>query len=217
MKHEFSQQPETFKEEWPGELTAFSWMDFLTAIPSPIFLITTYKDNGKPNACLQSWSTFVGDAGVFICIIGSVAKRGHLYKSLMQTKECVINFPSSDIYEKCNATIKNNGYNDDEITQSGLTAELAKSVNAPRITECFLNLECDYLWEKEHFEGSREVTVCLRVKHIAMDNKYYDEDKKGRYSKTGYIYNIHSPRNPETGKVYGTCLGALEKYSLERK
>jgi hypothetical protein len=45
-----------------------------------------------------------------------------------------------------------------------------------------------------------------------MDSDYFDENKKGRYGKTGYIYNIHSPRNPETGEVFGTCLGVLEKY-----
>jgi flavin reductase (DIM6/NTAB) family NADH-FMN oxidoreductase RutF len=122
MKKEFSSKPVTFKEEWPGELSAFAWQDFLTAIPSPIFLVTTYKDNGKENACMQSWSTFVGDAGEFICIIGSVAKKGHLYKSLTQTKECVLNFPSADIYDKCELTIRNNNYEDDEITKSGLAA-----------------------------------------------------------------------------------------------
>lgn len=214
MKKEFYNKPERIKDEWPGELSCFSWEDFLTAIPSPIFLITSYKDNGKPNACLQSWSTFIGDAGKFICIIGSVSKQGHLYKSLLETKECVLNFPSSDIYTKCNDTINNNDYDDDEITKSGLTVEPAVKVNAPRIKECFLNLECELLWEKEHFEGSRDVAVCLSVKHTAMNTDYYDEDKKGRYGKTGYIYNVHSPRNPETGEIYPTCLGAIEKYSL---
>lgn len=212
MKKEFSSTPVTFKDEWPGELSAFAWQDFLTAIPAPLFLVTTYKENGKENACMQSWSTFVGDAGKFICILGSVSKLGHLYKSLINTKECVLNFPSSEIYDKCELTIKNNGYDDDEITESGLTAEKAKTVNAPRIKECFLNIECELLWEKEHFEGSRDVTVALKTKHVTMDNDYYDENKKGRYGKTGYIYNINSPRNPDTGEVYDTCFGALEKY-----
>jgi len=34
------------------------------------------------------------------------------------------------------------------------TAEKAKTVNAPRIAECFLSIECEFLWEREHFEGS---------------------------------------------------------------
>lgn len=212
MKKEFGSMPINLKEEWEGEFSSFSWQDFVTAIPSTLFLVTTYKDNGRENACLQSWSTFVGDGGEFICILGSVSKRGHLYKSLLCTKECVLNFPSSDIYKKCEQTIVNNGYDDEEITMSGLTAEKAMTVYAPRIKECFLNIECELLWEKEHFEGCRDVVIALKAKHISMDSDFYDENKKGRYGRTGFMYNVNSPKNPETGGMYGTCFGAIEKY-----
>lgn len=212
MKKEFSNMPETFKETWPGEFQSFSWQDFLTCIPSVLLVITSYKANGKENACLQSWSTFVGDSGEFICIIGSVSKRGHLYKTLQETKCCVLNFPTRDIYKKCEDTIRNNNYDDDEITLSGLTSEKAFSVNAPRIKECFLNIECEYLWEKEHFENSRDVVVALRAKHICMDSEKWDENVKGRFGKDGFMYNIHSSRNPDTGEVVSDCFGGLEKY-----
>lgn len=213
MKKEYSTKPEAFVEQWEGEFNGFAWQDFLTAIPSPLFLITSYKDNGKENACLQSWSTFVGEQGEFICIIGAVSRQGHLYRTLQERKCCVINFPSRDIYDKCSDTVRNNHYEDDEITKSGLTAEKAITVDAPRIKECFLNIECDYLWEHEHFEGSRDVTVALKAKHICMDTDYCDENGKGRYGKTGYMYNIHSPRNPETGEILADCFGGLEKYN----
>lgn len=185
----------------------------MTAIPSLLFVVTSYKENGKENTCLQSWSTFVGDKGEFICILGAISKRGHLYQTLQQTNCCVLNFPSRDIYEICCDTVKHNSYDEDEITQSGLTAEKAATVNAPRIKECFLNIECELLWEKEHFEESRDVTVALKAKHICMDTDYYDEKRKGRYGKTGYMYNVHSPRNPETGEVLPDCFGALVKYN----
>lgn len=159
---------------------------------------------------MQAWSSFVGDSGEFICIIGSVSRSGHLYQSLKETKCCVLNFPSGGIYDKCLKTIKNNGFDDDEITLSGLTAEKAKTENAPRIAECFLNIECEFLWEHEHFEGSHCVTVALRATHICMDSDHYDENRLGRYGKTGYIYNINSPRNPETGEIKPECIGILE-------
>jgi flavin reductase (DIM6/NTAB) family NADH-FMN oxidoreductase RutF len=213
VKQEFSKMPDTFKEISQLELEIFSWQDFLTAIPSPLFVLTSYKSNGKENACMQSWSTFVGDKGEFICIIGSVSKRGHLYQTLKETRCCVLNFPSRDVYDKCMETIKNNKFDDDEITKSGLTPEKAISVNAPRIKECFLNIECEYLWEHEHFENSRDITIALRAKHICMDSNKLDENKIGRYGKTGYMYNIHSPRNPETGEAMADCFGALEKYN----
>jgi len=34
---------------------------------------------------------------------------------------------------------------------------------------------------------------------------------KGRYGKTGYIYNIHNPTNPETGIMEGDSIGIIEK------
>lgn len=212
MKTEFSNIPNTFKETWPGEFQSFSWQDFLTCIPSVLLVITSYKANGKENACLQSWSTFVGDSGEFICIIGSVSKKGHLYETLKENKCCVLNFPTRDIYKKCEDTIQNNNYDDDEITLSGLTSERAITVNAPRIKECFLNIECEYLWEREHFENSRDVVVALRSKHICMDSAKWDENVQGRFGKDGFMYNIHSSRNPDTGEVTPDCFGAIEKY-----
>lgn len=212
MKKEIATRPEAITEQWPGELASFSWQDFVTAIPSTLFVVTGYKSNGKENACLQSWSTFVGDAGEFICIIGSVSKRGHMYQSLKETGCCVLNFPSRDVYDLCTKTIENNQFEKDEITASGLSVEKAMSVNAPRIKECFLNIECEFLWDREHFEGSRDAVVALKATHICMDSDRYDESKLGRYGKTGYMYNINSPRNPETGKAEPESFGALELY-----
>lgn len=210
MKKEFTTKPDKVVDLWPGELAAFSWQDFVTAIPAPLFVVTTYKSNGKENACLQSWSTFIGDSEEFICIIGSVSKDGHLYESLKETSCCVLNFPSYEVYDKCTKTIDNNGFDNDEITLSGLTAEKALTVSAPRIAECFLNIECTLLWEHEHFEGSHNVTVALKATHICMDSEHYDQNLLGRYGKTGYIYNINSPRNPDTGEIMSECCGAIE-------
>lgn len=77
--------------------------------------------------------------------MSSVNKSGHLYQSIRETNEAVINFPSIEFYDKCSDTIANNGFDNDEITLSGLTSEKASIVNAPMIKECFLNLECRYL------------------------------------------------------------------------
>ena len=204
MKKDYSSIPNPMNGH---KFYGFSWIDFLTSIPSPLFLVTSYKSNGKPNACLQSWSTFIED----FCIMASVNKNKHMYKSIKETGEMVLNFPSEEIYPKCIETIKNNGFDTDEITESGLTVEKAKMVNAPRIKECFLNLECKYLWEKEKEEGSNHVVMCVKIINVSMENEHYNEKIKGRYGKTGYLYNIHNPTNPETGEMEGDYLGILEK------
>jgi flavin reductase (DIM6/NTAB) family NADH-FMN oxidoreductase RutF len=204
MKKEHSAIPNLMKG---NDFYGFSWIDFVTSIPSPLFLVTTYKSNGKPNACLQSWSTFIED----FCIMASVNKNKHMYKSIKETGVLVINFPSVETYPKCVETIKNNGFDTDEITESGLTVEKSGIINAPRIKECFLNLDCKYLWEKEKEEGSDHVVMCVKIINVSMDDEYFDENKRGRYGETGYIYNIHNPTDPETGKMEGDFLGTLKK------
>lgn len=194
MKREYASLPQSMSQM---ETYGFSWMDFVTAIPSPIFVATSYKSNGKPNACLQSWACFHGSPSGFYAILSSVNKSKHLYQTIKQKGEVVLNFPSADIYDRCLATIKNNGFEDDEIAQSGLTAEPASLVDAPRIKECFLNLECRYLWEKELAQGDTSVLMCLEVVNICAEEPYLDESTQGRYGEKGYIYNIHYPIDPE--------------------
>ena len=210
MKKEYSNIPDSMANM---ETYGFSWMDFVTAIPSPLFVVTSYKSNGMPNACMQSWACFHGSSRGFYAILSSVNKSGHLYQTIKETGEAVINFPSADIYEKCMETIKNNGFEKDEITASGLTAEQARCVNAPRIKECFLNLECKYLWEREVKEGDDYVLMCLEIVNICAEEDCLDETLKGRYGETGYLYNIHYPINPEhfEGKSHD-WVAVLKKY-----
>lgn len=188
-----------------------SWYDLVTAMPSLVFLVTGWKSNGKENACLHSWSSFVGSgADNFICILSKVNKNGHMYQSLKETKECVLNFPSIGIYDRCIKTIGNNEFETDEITASGLTGEKAAKVNAPRIKECFLNIECEFLWEHELVEGGQEAVVALRAVNICMDSEYYDQTKLGRYGKDGFLFYIDQPTNPETGEIAAIDYGVVE-------
>lgn len=161
---------------------------------------------------MQSWLTFSNSDG-FYCIFVDVNKHGHMYATVKEKKALVINFPSADVYMKCHATIYNNEYEDDEIQMAGLTAEKASMVDAPRIKECFLNLECEYVWEKELSPDSNHVVMCVKVVNVVMDEEYYNEQKKGRYGETGYLYNIHSPRNPETGEEENTYVGIIQKHA----
>lgn len=209
MKKEINIEPSCFEGK---EMYGFDWKEHVTAIPSPLVVVTTYKANGKTNATMQSWLTFSNEDG-FYCIFSSVNKYGHMYSSVKEKKALVINFPSADNYMKCHSTIMNNRYEEDEIQIAGLTAEAASTVHAPRIGECFLNLECEYVWEKELFPNSNHVVMCVKVLNVVMDEAHYNAQKLGRYGDTGYLYNIHSPINPETGKEEETCVGIVRKFA----
>ncbi len=208
MKKEFDKFPEAFGGQ---EFFGFSWLEYTAAVPSPLVVVTGYKSNCIPNATMQSWCTFTGAEG-YHCVFSSVHKSGHMYCSIKETGCCVVNFPSADILDKCMDTIKNNGFNTDEITASGLTVEPSCRVNAPRIKECFLNMDCELEWERDLTEDGTHAVICLKVTGICMDDRRYNNNDLGRYGETGYLYNIRSQRNPETGEVSPMCAGILSKY-----
>ena len=87
MKKYFTSKPEELKEGWPGEFTGIegTWHHGVTGLPSPLFVVTGWKSNGKENACLQSTAAFSGSYGEYTCILGWVNTNGHMYKSLKET------------------------------------------------------------------------------------------------------------------------------------
>ena len=197
MKKSYQEMPESLKGTY-GEFSrafGFCWKEFVMTVPSPMFLVTTYKSNGEPNACMQSWAAFTSanKGNGFYAILGSVNKSGHLYQSLQEKKEAVINFFSENLYDACMATIRNNQFDADEITASGLTAEKAKWVDAPYVSECFMNLECRYCWEKEIAPDDDHVMICLEVVGAHIDEDAL-ADKTG---DAGLVYYAHYPMNPE--------------------
>ena len=212
MKHRYAEMPETMKGTY-GEFSkafGFSWKEFVTAVPSPLFLVTSYKPNGLPNACMQSWATFTSaDRGNgFYALLASVNKNGHLYQSLNEQKEAVLNFMSAEYYDACMTTIRNNQYEADEITASGLTVCQAEWVHAPMVQECFMNLECRYLWEKEIVPGDDHVMMCLEIVGAHIEDGHL-ADKTG---ENGLLYNLHHPLNPEkTQKTAHDYVCVLQK------
>lgn len=213
MKIEIDHLPENFKDTWPGpgpgQFEICSWVEFVTAIPQAISVVTTYKENGLSNACPQAWTLYSGDGDGFY-IIFSVMKRTHTYKNILRDKEFVVNFPTAAEFRKCMDTIKNNSEDADEITASGLTIEASKMVNAPRIKECFVHMECKLGWHRPLHRGSIWHVFAGEVVHVAADSERLKHNSNGRYGDKGYIYNIHSPIDPTTGEQESSRVGKIE-------
>lgn len=202
-KYQYKEMPESMRGTY-GEFSknyGFNWKEFVMGIPTPLFLVTTYKSNGQPNATMQSWACFTSanHGGGYYAILSSVNKQGHLCQSLHEKKAAVLNFMSPDLYEACMQTIRNNQFEADEITASGLTAEKASWVEAPMVAECFMNLECRYMWEKEIVPGDVHVMVCMEVIGGHIERDYLEN----RFGGKGVLYNIHYPMNPENVKEKG--------------
>lgn len=67
--------PQYFKPSYPEEFELFSHFEVTAGIPTVLFAITTWKENGKPNVCFHSWSCFHGDKTAFFAVMGNLYQQ----------------------------------------------------------------------------------------------------------------------------------------------
>ena len=204
-------QPEYLVEDWPGKYEIFSWLEYVVTVPNPIFIVTTRKANGAPNANLQAWGLLIGEKGNYSSLL-ALLDHSHTYENILREGEWCVCFPSFQYYRQCFETIRLNAQANDEITDSGFTVELPKRVHAPRIAECPINLECLLEWHRPLYEHSQWHLFAGRVIHLGMDEEAMAIDPVERMRTLGLMYNVRGTVNPITGEqyVYNT-LGLLSK------
>jgi flavin reductase (DIM6/NTAB) family NADH-FMN oxidoreductase RutF len=212
MKHEIAiAQPEYLIEDWPGKYEIFSWLEYVVTVPNPIYIVTTRKANGAANANLQSWGLLIGEKGNYSSLL-ALLDNTHTYDNILREGEWCVGFPSFAYHPQCFETIHCNAPDNDEITEAGLTVEPAKIVQAPRIAECSVNLECRLAWHRPLYEGSPWHLLAGRVLHLAVDDAVMVPDPVERLRAMGLMYNVRSMVNPLTGEQFGpNTLGLLSR------
>ena len=134
--------PQYFKPAYPEEFDLFSHFEVTAGIPTVLFAITTWKENGKPNVCFHSWSCFHGDKTAFFAVMGNLYQHTHTYANIQREKCFCINFLPVSAYDRLVETINSNGFETDEFAAGNFTPENAKTIHAPVIREAFMNVEC---------------------------------------------------------------------------
>jgi len=212
MKHEIGiDQPPYLVEDWPGKYDVFSWLEYVVTVPNPIFLVTTRKANGAANANLHSWGLLVGERDHYSSLL-ALLDGTHTYANILREEEWCINYPSVEQHVQCFETIQCNGPDNDEIVDAGLTAEPARTVQAPRIAECATSLECKLVWHRPLYEDSEWHLFVGRVLHVAMDETAMAIDPDQRVQALGLMYNVRGTVNPRSGDYYGpNTLGVLNQ------
>lgn len=193
-----AQKPEHFATYWPGQYEIFSHFEYACGIPSVLHAVTTLKENGKANVNFNFSGSFTGDGDGFFAII-PIYRHTHTYKNILRTGEFVINFINKDYFDDCITTINHNDDETDEFEAGGFHKEQAKTVVCPRMQEAFLSLECRFEREIDLSGSGRASLVIGRVNHIAMQ-KEYAKGIDGKYEDSGFMLNIHAPKNLITGE-----------------
>jgi len=205
-----SSQPEQFQEDWAGQYTYFSWMAYVTAIPHILFMITTRKENGLPNACLHGWSCFSGEGEHYYVLMSTVMTHTHTYRNILRTGEFCLNFLTGEYVDQCKQSISQNGDDTDELLASGLTAEPSRTIDPPRIRESFLKLECQFEWEKELQPNSRCRLICGKVRHISASEAFVFNPVSARFGKDSFMMHLMAMKDPDTGERLRGGIGRIE-------
>jgi flavin reductase (DIM6/NTAB) family NADH-FMN oxidoreductase RutF len=141
-------------------------------------------------------------------VMPGLGQNTHTYKNIMRTREFCVNFLGPQYYEACMKTIHDNSEDADELAVGGFTPEEPVNILAPRIAESFLSLECT-LESVTDLSGKGITSLVVgRVVSIAADEDYakgLDE----KYGPSGFMFNIHAPKNLMTGEGDTTAVAAL--------
>ena len=104
----------------------------------PVVLVTT-RDGRQNNIMTISWTMVVDFTPQFAITTGP---WNHSFAALRKTRECVIAIPTIDLIDQVIGIGTCSGVDTDKFRKFGLTPLPGRQVQAPRIKECWANLEC---------------------------------------------------------------------------
>jgi len=202
--------PAEIEQGWDGQFQVFSWYNFVLNIPSAVYIITTQKENGLPNAQLNAWGLLLG-SGQEPKFILQLMNNSDTVRLIKANQEFVVNFPSYDLKQRFMKTTTHYPHEVDEITASGLTPEPSHAVSAPRVKECYAHYECVLDWIKAVETGTSVNTLVVgSVVHAAVDEDVLLSEVKAGYYKRAIPYHFaefynHQEKKCSGGEGSGFC------------
>ena len=110
------------------------------AIPTPVWVVGTYGENGQPNVMTAAWGGICCSKPPSVCV--SLREATQTYGHLMARKAFTVNVPAADQTAIADYVGIVSGRDVDKFQACGLTAERSEHVDAPIVAEFPLNLEC---------------------------------------------------------------------------
>ena len=206
--------PQYFKPSYPEEFALFSHFETTAGIPTVLFAITTWKENGKPNVCFHSWSCFHGDKTAFFAVMGNLCQHTHTYANIKREKCFCINFLPISYYDKLIATINHNDLEADEFAIGSFTLTNAKTIQAPVIQEAFMNMECTLKDIQDLSGAGITAMIAGQVQHISIEEEYA-QAYEPRYGKAGFMMLIPAPQNLITGEPGQSAIATVNIERLD--
>lgn len=141
--------------------------------PRTTVLITTADKAGNTDVAPYSFVTPVSIDPPMVAV--AIAPQRHTMNNIMETKQFVVNLPTSELARSIIAASKPWRKGLDKISESWLSTQKSEKVKPPRIAECIAWLECELLWTKDAGD------------HVIVVGKVVFEDHKPEIEKDGTI------------------------------
>jgi flavin reductase (DIM6/NTAB) family NADH-FMN oxidoreductase RutF len=107
--------------------------------PGPIVLVSSALGEQR-NIMTLGWHTMMEFTPALVgCVI---AASNHSFKLIRQSRECVINLPTTALTDVVVGVGNTTGAQIDKLDRFGLTPQPATFVKAPLIAQCHANFEC---------------------------------------------------------------------------
>lgn len=90
-------RPETFPEQWPGQCEVFSHLEYACGIPSILYAVTTYKENGLAMYAAAHGPAFPETAAAFMRWCRCRPARTHWRISASPENSASTFFPSGTL------------------------------------------------------------------------------------------------------------------------
>lgn len=111
--------------------------------PTPVFLVGTYDDAGKPNVMAAAWGGICCSRPP--CLSVSLRKATYTYGNIIAREAFTVNIASEQYVTEADYFGLVSGRDVDKFAATGLTPVKSDVVNAPIIDEFPLSIECKLL------------------------------------------------------------------------
>ncbi|MBN1934779.1 MAG: flavin reductase family protein [Anaerolineae bacterium] len=177
------------------------------AYPTPVFIVGTYDDAGKPNIMAAAW------AGICCsrppCVAVSLRKATHSYHNIVARRAYTVSFPSEAFVKEADYAGLASGRDVNKFDELGLTPVRSELIDAPYVAEFPLVLECKLLHTSEIGLHTQFIGEVLDVK---ADEAVLDERGQPHIERVRPILFSTSPR-----AYYGIGEYLGEAFSIGRK
>jgi flavin reductase (DIM6/NTAB) family NADH-FMN oxidoreductase RutF len=167
--------------------------------PTPVVLVTSVDEKGKPNIITLAWVGVVNSEPPMIGI--SIRPDRYSRTCVKRSKEFVVNLPSEEMVRKVDACGMLSGKETDKFPSMGWRPIPAQKVKPPLIDECSVQMECEV---KEVISlGSHDLFL---GQVVALHVKEEVQKGKGRIDISKVHPMVYCPGAHEYWNL-GKCIG----------